>query len=102
VVASLLPVAVAVLVAGRAVQGLGAGVMVTLLYVIAGQAYAGALRPRLFGAISAAWVLPALIGPLIVWLLKREQPFVSDHSREALNFNLSVLIYFVAATTIAV
>jgi MFS family permease len=55
----------AVLVAGRAVQGLGAGVMATLLYVIAGQAYAGALRPRLFGAISAAWVLPALVGPLI-------------------------------------
>lgn len=54
-----------VLVAGRAVQGLGAGVMATLLYVIAGQAYAGALRPRLFGAISAAWVLPALVGPVI-------------------------------------
>jgi MFS family permease len=55
----------AVLVAGRAVQGLGAGVMATLLYVIAGQAYDGPLRPRLFGAISAAWVLPALVGPLI-------------------------------------
>jgi MFS family permease len=55
----------AVLVAGRAVQGLGAGVMATLLYVIAGQAYEARLRPRLFGAISAAWVLPALVGPLI-------------------------------------
>jgi MFS family permease len=55
----------AVLVAGRAVQGLGAGVMATLLYVIAGQAYEAGLRPRLFGAISAAWVLPALVGPLI-------------------------------------
>jgi MFS family permease len=55
----------AVLVAGRAVQGLGAGVMATLLYVIAGQAFEPALRPRLFGAISAAWVLPALVGPLI-------------------------------------
>jgi MFS family permease len=55
----------AVLVAGRAVQGLGAGVMATLLYVIAGQAYEPRLRPRLFGAISAAWVLPALIGPLV-------------------------------------
>ena len=55
----------AVLVAGRAVQGLGAGVMATLLYVIAGQVYTAGLRPRLFGAISAAWVLPALVGPLI-------------------------------------
>jgi MFS family permease len=59
----------AVLVTGRAVQGLGAGVMATLLYVIAGQAYEGALRPRLFGAISAAWVLPALVGPLIAGIV---------------------------------
>jgi MFS family permease len=59
----------AVLVAGRAVQGLGAGAMATLLYVIAGQAYAAGLRPRLFGAISAAWVLPALVGPLIAGFL---------------------------------
>jgi MFS family permease len=59
----------AVFVAGRAVQGLGAGVIVVLLYVIAGQAYEPVLRPRLFGAISAAWVLPALIGPLVAGLL---------------------------------
>jgi MFS family permease len=59
----------AVFVAGRAVQGLGAGVIVVLLYVVAGQAYAPALRPRLFGAISAAWVLPALVGPLVAGLL---------------------------------
>ena len=59
----------AVLVAGRAVQGLGAGVMATLLYVIAGQVYEAGLRPRLFGAISAAWVLPALVGPLIAGIV---------------------------------
>jgi MFS family permease len=59
----------AVLVAGRLVQGLGAGVMATLLYVIAGHAYAPRLRPRLFGAISAAWVLPALIGPVVAGLV---------------------------------
>jgi uncharacterized protein len=46
-------------------------------------------------ALIAFIGLPSLIGPLIVWLLKREQPFVSDHSREALNFNLSVFIYVV-------
>jgi MFS family permease len=59
----------AVFVAGRAVQGFGAGVMVVLLYVIAGQAYDPALRPRLFGAISTAWVLPALVGPLVAGLV---------------------------------
>src|SRR5436190_7075594 len=59
----------AVFVAGRAVQGLGGGVISVVLYVVAGSAYEPRLRPRLFGAISAAWVLPALIGPLIAGLL---------------------------------
>jgi MFS family permease len=59
----------AVLVAARAVQGLGGGVIAVSLYVVAGQAYEAALRPRLFGAVSAAWVLPALIGPTVSGLL---------------------------------
>jgi MFS family permease len=59
----------AVLVIGRAVQGLGAGVVIVLLYVIAGQAYSSRLRPRLFGAFAAGWVLPALIGPLAAGLV---------------------------------
>jgi MFS family permease len=59
----------AVLVLGRAVQGLGAGVVIVLLYVIAGQAYAAPLRPRLFGAFAAGWVLPALVGPLAAGLV---------------------------------
>ncbi|MGY1619912.1 MFS transporter [Geodermatophilus sp. SYSU D00691] len=56
-------------VAGRAVQGFGAGTIAVNLYVIAGLAYEPALRPRLFGAISSAWVLPALVGPLLAGLL---------------------------------
>ncbi|MGY1803511.1 MFS transporter [Blastococcus sp. SYSU D00922] len=59
----------AVLVLGRAVQGLGAGVVIVLLYVIAGQAYSARLRPRLFGAFAAGWVLPALLGPLAAGLV---------------------------------
>ena len=59
----------AVLVLGRAVQGLGAGVVIVLLYVIAGQGYSSELRPRLFGAFAAGWVLPALIGPLAAGLV---------------------------------
>ncbi|SDE20403.1 Predicted arabinose efflux permease, MFS family [Blastococcus fimeti] len=59
----------AVLVLGRAVQGLGAGVVIVLLYVIAGQGYSSELRPRLFGAFAAGWVLPALIGPLAAGLI---------------------------------
>lgn len=37
--------------------------------------------------------VPAVVGPLIVWIVKRDQPFVSEHGREALNFNISMLIY---------
>ncbi|WP_233517870.1 MFS transporter [Geodermatophilus marinus] len=59
----------AVFVAARAVQGFGGGLIAVALYVVAGQAYAAELRPRLFGAISAAWVLPALVGPLVAGLL---------------------------------
>jgi MFS family permease len=54
----------ALFVAARAVQGVGGGIISVSLYVVAGRAYEPALRPRLFGAISAAWVLPALVGPV--------------------------------------
>lgn len=34
-----------------------------------------------------------VIGPLIVWLVKRDQmPFVDDQGKEALNFNISVVL----------
>jgi uncharacterized Tic20 family protein len=39
-----------------------------------------------------------LLGPLIVWLAKREgRPFVEDQAKEALNFQISFTIYTVAA-----
>src|SRR3954451_6411734 len=57
------------LVAGRVVQGLGGGLIITAIYVIAGQVYPEHLRPPLFAAISSAWVLPALIGPAVSGLL---------------------------------
>jgi uncharacterized Tic20 family protein len=35
-----------------------------------------------------------LLGPLIIWQMKRvEFPALNDHGKEALNFQLSVLIY---------
>jgi len=50
------------------------------------------------GWAAAAHLLPLLgvyvLGSLFVWLIKRdEDPFVEFHSREALNFQLSMLIY---------
>jgi MFS family permease len=59
----------AIFVAARAVQGIGGGIISVSLYVMAGQAYRPELRPRLFAAFSAAWVLPALIGPLLAGLI---------------------------------
>ncbi|WP_369139797.1 MFS transporter [Modestobacter versicolor] len=59
----------ALFVAGRAVQGFGGGLISVAIYVVVGQAYDAGLRPRLFGATAAAWVLPALIGPLVAGAL---------------------------------
>ena len=56
-------------VAARAVQGLGAGLLIVALYVVVGQQYAEALRPRVFAAMSSAWVLPSILGPALAgWL----------------------------------
>jgi MFS family permease len=53
------------LLAGRLVQGLGAGGIYVALYVLAGERYPAATRPRLFAAFSAAWVVPSLVGPAV-------------------------------------
>ncbi|MFV1970078.1 MAG: DUF4870 domain-containing protein [Acidimicrobiia bacterium] len=50
------------------------------------------------GWAVAAHLLPLvsiyIIGALVIWLIKRdEDEFVEEHAREALNFQLSVLIY---------
>lgn len=38
-------------------------------------------------------VAVALIGPLVIWLVKKEEsPFVEDQAKEALNFHISVFI----------
>jgi MFS family permease len=52
-------------VAGRAIQGLGAGLAIVALYVVIARGYDEALRPRIFAALAAAWVLPSIVGPLV-------------------------------------
>jgi len=49
------------------------------------------------GWAVAAHLVPfiglSFIGPLIVWLMKKdEDPFVAEHARQALNFQILVLI----------
>ena len=58
-----------VMLGGRLVAGLGAGLAMVSLYVIVGAVYPLAMRPRVFGWVSAAWVLPSIVGPLVAaWL----------------------------------
>ncbi|GGZ22158.1 MFS transporter [Streptomyces poonensis] len=49
---------------GRAVQGLGGGLVIVALYVLVGRAYPERLRPAIMAAFAACWVLPSVIGPL--------------------------------------
>lgn len=54
-----------IFVGGRALQGLGGGLVIVALYVVVGRAYPERLRPSVFAAFSAAWVLPSIVGPLV-------------------------------------
>lgn len=43
-------------------------------------------------------IVIGLFGPLIIWLMKKDQsPFVESQSKEALNFQLTLLIGYVIA-----
>lgn len=55
-------------VLGRAVHGLGSGLLLVSIYVVIGRAYPEVLRPGVFVAISAAWVVPSIVGPSIAGL----------------------------------
>jgi MFS family permease len=54
-----------VFVLGRGAQGLGMGMSIVSLYVVVARAYPEAMRPRVFSAMSAAWVLPSIVGPAL-------------------------------------
>ncbi len=55
--------------AGRVVSGAGGGALVVAAYVVIAAVYPEAMRPRVFGWTSAAWVIPSVIGPpLAGWL----------------------------------
>lgn len=58
-----------VLIAGRLLQGLGGGALITALYAVVNLAYSDRLRPSLFAAMSSAWVVPGLVGPLLAGLI---------------------------------
>jgi len=44
--------------------------------------------------LPVAPVIGSVIGPLIVWLVKKDQfPFVDEQGKEAVNFQITMLIY---------
>ncbi|MBT2232828.1 MFS transporter [Nonomuraea sp. NEAU-A123] len=51
--------------AARGVQGLGAGCTIVAVYVMIARVYPAAVRPKIFAALSAAWVVPAMVGPAV-------------------------------------
>jgi MFS family permease len=52
-------------VVGRFIQGIGGGAVPPVAYVAIGRSLPGHLRPAMFATLSAAWVVPGLVGPAI-------------------------------------
>ncbi len=53
------------LIAGRVVQGVGAGFTIVAVYVVIAACYPEDVRPRVMSLIATAWVVPSVIGPFI-------------------------------------
>lgn len=59
----------ALLIVGRAVQGFAAGILIVSVYVVVARGFPEDVRPRAFVLLSAAWVVPAIVGPIIAgWI----------------------------------
>jgi MFS family permease len=54
-----------VLVAGRTLQGIGAGAVPAVAYVAIGRSLPERLRARMMAFMSTAWVIPGLVGPAV-------------------------------------
>jgi len=54
-----------VLVAGRALQGIGGGAVPAIAYVSIGRSLPERLQAQMMAVLSTAWVVPGLVGPAI-------------------------------------
>jgi MFS family permease len=54
-----------VLVAGRVLQGMGAGAIPSVAYATIGRCLPRSLRARMMAVLSTAWVAPGLAGPAV-------------------------------------
>jgi uncharacterized Tic20 family protein len=61
-----------------------------------------ALFAHLAGLVASALGGLSFLGPLIIWLIKKDQsPFVADQAKEALNFQIAVTIALLVSGVIA-
>lgn len=61
-----------------------------------------AVFAHLSGFVGFVIPLGNVLGPLLIWILKKDSSkFVEEQSREALNFQISMTIYFVGATILS-
>ncbi len=58
-----------VLVGARVVQGLGAGMTSTALYVLVTRIYPPRLHTAILAGFSAAWVVPSIVGPFVAGVI---------------------------------
>ena len=58
-----------VFLAGRLVEGFGAGAIDVVLYVLVARVFPAELHGAVFAGFAAAWVVPALIGPALAGIV---------------------------------
>ena len=56
-------------IAGRAIQGFGAGAVSAVVYAVIARVYPPDAQPRMIALISSAWVVPGLVGPALAGLV---------------------------------
>ncbi|MBV6714786.1 MFS transporter [Paenibacillus chitinolyticus] len=57
------------MIGARAMQGLGAGAMMTCVYTAISLSYPDELRAKILGAFGTAYVLPSMLGPYVAGLI---------------------------------
>jgi MFS family permease len=55
----------AFIIGGRALQGLGAGVLIAIIYIVISRGYPDSMRAKLTAISAATWMIPALVGPAL-------------------------------------
>jgi MFS family permease len=63
---------IAVVILGRLLSGIGEALVDVSLIVLVAKAIPSGLRPRIFALVSAAWVLPSVVGPLVTGVVTEQ------------------------------